>query len=326
MSFLTHLLLATILILLGYFSTSPSQSEDGILRKAGIILTVQNDNEETEYLDPADLPSENESANAIEPSNPASQPPPALSAELKQPDRPELPGFDSSPDVSLDANQMTEVPSDSNSHAHYELSEEDLKLIKSEQRMLKARAPKGDPTKISVFGSGGMTGRSFVFVIDRSSSMGNQGLGVIAAARIELAAAISQLEKHHSFQIIGYHQRTNAMQSRNLLLASDKNKNAVSDHLGTMAAYGSTNHESGMIAALAFKPDVIMLMTDGGFPLLNGGQLKMIKQLAPNGCEIHCIQFGSGPQQISQNFMTRMADQNEGTFRYIDITKWKKQN
>jgi len=327
MSFLTHLFLVTILILLGYFSSNPSQSDDGILRRVGIVLTVQNDNEETEYLDETDLPSESSDAQALEQqTEPSSTPPPALAAESKQPDRPELPGFESSPDATMDATQMAEVPSTSTSASHYELSAEDLKLIESEQRLLKARAPKGDPVKISVFGSGGMTGRSFVFVIDRSHSMGSQGLGVIAAARKELTGAINQLEPHHMFQIVGYHEHTHTMSSRNLLLATKKNKLAVPDHIGSMSAFGATNHENGMIAALAFKPDVIVLMTDGGFPVLGSGDLKMIKKLAPKGCEIHCIQFGIGPLQITQNFMTRMAEQNEGTFRYIDVTKWDKQN
>jgi Ca-activated chloride channel family protein len=221
---------------------------------------------------------------------------------------------------------MAEVPANSDSFKDHKLSEEDLKLIESEQRLLKARAPKGNPAVISVFGSGGMTGRSFVFVIDRSHSMGNQGLGVIAAARKELSAAINQLESNHLFQIVGYHESTHTMQSRRLLAANKENKLAVPHHIGNMSAFGATSHENGMIAALAFKPDVIMLMTDGGFPLLNETQLKTIHRLAPDGCEIHCVQFGIGPLQKSQNFMTRMAEQNEGTFRYIDVTKWKKQN
>ena len=82
---------------------------------------------------------------------------------------------------------MTQVPNNANSNSQYQLSEQDLKLIKSDQRLLKSRAPAGDPTTISVFGSGSMTGRSFVFVIDRSYSMGNQGLGVIDQAVERLA-------------------------------------------------------------------------------------------------------------------------------------------
>jgi Ca-activated chloride channel family protein len=221
---------------------------------------------------------------------------------------------------------MAEVPNTANSNSHYQLSEEDLKLIKSEQRLIQARAPAGDPTTISVFGSGGMTGRSFVFVIDRSYSMGSQGLGVIDAAKKQLSAAINQLEPHHTFQIVGYHETTHTMLRRQLLPANDANKKQVPGHISSMSAFGATDHENGLIAAVAFKPDVIVLMTDAGHPELNSGQLKMIKQLAPRGCQIHCIQFGIGSLQKTTNFMTKMAEQNDGSFRYIDVTQWKKNN
>lgn len=325
MSFLTHAFLVVFLVLLGYFSASPSSTQ-GVIRRVGVVLAVDSETEETEYLDESDFPAESEEISEFEPMDPAANPPPALAAEIDALDRPDLPGVESLQNSDLDANRMTEVPADSNSNSHYQLSAEDLKLIESDQRMLKARAPAGDPATISVFGSGSMTGRSFVFVIDRSFSMGNQGLGVIHEAKKQLSSAIRQLEPHHQFQIVGYHETTHSMLRRQLLPASEANKQAVAGHIGSMAAFGSTNHENGLIAAAAFKPDVIVLITDGGHPELNGGQLKSIKQLAPRGCQIHCIQFGMGPLQKPTNFMTRMAAQNDGSFRYIDVSIWKRNN
>jgi hypothetical protein len=324
MSFLTHVFLVFFLILLGYCYSSPG-SGDGELRRAGIVLSVQTDDRETKYLDETDLAQETESDAEIEQSNPAAVPPPAISSQFEAPDRPELPGFESLTDTDIDANQMAVVPN-ANSASEYELSESDLKLIKSEQRLLRLRAPKGDPATISVFGSGGMTGRSFVFVIDRSHSMGSQGLGVIMAARKELSAAINQLQPHHHFQIVGYHERTVTMSNRQLLPATPENQAAVPGHIANLSAFGSTNHENGLIAAAAFKPDVIVLLTDGGYPELNAGQLSMIKRIVPKGCQIHCVQFGIGSLQKKLNFMTRLADQNDGTFRYIDVSEWKKDN
>jgi hypothetical protein len=325
MSLLTHLFLVLFLILLGYFYSVPSNTQ-GTLRRVGVVLAVPSENQDAEYLEEADIPQELTDSAEIEKSNPASNPPPALAAELETPDRPELPGVESLRDSDLDANRMTKVPSDANSNSHYQLSEQDLKLIESDQRLLRSRAPAGDPTTISVFGSGGMTGRSFVFVIDRSYSMGNQGLGVIDEAKKQLTAAINQLEPHHTFQIVGYHETTHTMMKRQLLPANDANKQAVPGHISSMSAFGSTNHENGLIAAVAFKPDVIVFMTDGGYPELNNGKLRMIKQLAPRGCEIHCIQFGIGSLQKTTSFMTQLAKQNDGSFRYIDVTKWNKNN
>jgi hypothetical protein len=322
MSFLMHFLLVILMIVLGYFFRAPSQTGEGILRRVGVVLSVESESQETEYLDETDADQASADAQPVEQAPPLSSAPPALATEMETPDRPDLPGVASLKDSNLDASEMAEVPNNANSKSQYELSADDLKLIQAEQRLLRARAPKGDPTTISIFGSGGMTGRSFVFVIDRSHSMGSQGLGVIDAARTELSTAINQLEAHHTFQIVGYHERTNTMLRRQLLPASEENKKAVPGYIGSMAAFGATDHENGMVAALAFKPDVIVLLTDGGFPVLNSGQLKMIKQMAPNRCEIHCVQFGIGSLQKATNFMTRLAEENDGSFRYIDVTKW----
>ncbi len=65
-----------------------------------------------------------------------------------------------------------------------------------------------------------------------------------------------------------------------------------------------------------------MFMTDGGFPELNRGQLDLIRKMAGGHTQIHCIQFGTGPLQDTGNFMTRLARENDGTFRYLDVTKW----
>ena len=78
-------------------------------------------------------------------------------------------------------------------------------MIADDQRRIKAQQPVGNPASISVFGSGQLNGRRFVFVIDRSQSMGAGGLGVLDRARTELANAINQLESNHSFQIVAYH-------------------------------------------------------------------------------------------------------------------------
>ena len=321
MSFLVHGFLVIFLILWGYCFSNPG-SGDGQLRRGSIVLSVQTDDQENNYLDETDLMLESEEDSQLEQTNPVATPPPALFPQFETTDQPELPGFESLQDNDIDANQMA-VLSGINSASEYELSESDLKLIESDQRLLRSRAPQGEPATISVFGSGRMTGRSFVFVIDRSHSMGSQGLGVIMAAREELSAAINQLEPHHYFQIVGYHENTVTMSNRQLLPASPSNKLMVPGHIANLSAFGATNHENGLIAAAAFKPDVIVFLTDGGYPELNSGQLAMIHRIVPRNCQIHCVQFGVGSQQKKINFMTRLADQNDGTFRYIDVTEWK---
>jgi len=318
LSLLTHMFLVLFLVLLG-FSASRTGPE-GELRHAGIVLTSAKDNQEVEYLSESDLAQESESESETEPTDPATLPPPALAAPKETPDRPDLPGF---APTQFDANDMANVPTESNNKSQYELSEEDLKLIRADQRLVKSRKPVGNPATLNVFGSGNLTGRSFVFVLDRSKSMGGGGLGVIDAARSELGAAINQLEPHHQFQIVGYHERTVTIANRQLLLATDNNKKLVPTFIRNLVAFGATNHENGLVSAIAFKPDVIVLLTDGGYPELNETQLKIMKRMAGPKCSIHCIQFGIGALQTQTNFMTKLAGQNQGSFNYIDVMKWK---
>ena len=199
-------------------------------------------------------------------------------------------------------------------------------MIAKEQRELKALQPKGPPASISVFGSGELKGQRFVFVIDRSQSMGSQGLGVLKRAVKELSTAINQLEDYHQFQIVAYNDRTITMSRREMLPASEFNKKQAPEFINGLIAFGGTSHDYGLYAALAFHPDVVVLMTDAGFPELNGGQLNEMKIMSRGKVQIHTIQFGSGPFQVDDNFMKQLALQSQGSFRYIDVNQWYKKS
>ena len=73
--------------------------------------------------------------------------------------------------------------------------------------------------------------------------------------------------------------------------------------------------------ALSLNPDVVVLLTDGGAPELNESQMARLKRSAA-GAQIHCVQFGTGPLQQTSNFMKKLAAENLGTYRYIDVTEW----
>ena len=324
LSFLTHFFLVSLLLLWGF--SSPSSGPQGELRRAGIVLSSANAEKETEYFNETDLAEDSQQDSDSETSEASVSPPPAPPA-LSNPVSealPELPGLEAVEPNQFDASQMAETPNQSDTSTQYQLSEEDLKLIAADQRLLQSRKPVGEPATLSVFGAGGLSGRSFVFVIDRSQSMGAQGLGVIQAARSELTAAINQLEPHHKFQIVGYHERTVTVSKRQMLPATAENKKLVPEFIRNLAAFGGTNHENGLIAALVFKPDVIVLMTDGGYPELNDWKIKELQRMSKRGAPIHCIQFGVGSLQKQINFMTKLSTQTSGSFRYIDVSQWRK--
>jgi len=324
LSLLVHVLLVSFLVFLGNRARKSLSTEPD--RRGSIVLATAPEDQPDRYLDQQDSLANDsqELTDAPPPVTATNTPPPQLNVKERKNPITDLTGPPPIDTPNLDATSMTQSDSTTASNNSFELSAEDLKFIEEEQHNLRNRAPKGEPASVSVFGSGQMTGRSFVFLIDRSKSMGSGGLGVLSAARTELAQAIAQLEPHHSFQVVGYHDRIVTLSTRQMLDATDANKKMVPGFIERLAAFGSTNHERALSAALAFEPDVLVLMTDGGYPELNDGQLNILSRLSRRDTTIHCIQFGSGPLQIRTNFMTKLATQNQGNFRYVDTNQWSK--
>lgn len=183
--------------------------------------------------------------------------------------------------------------------------------------------PTGPVADVSLFGSAPATGRTFVFAIDRSNSMGGEGLGALSLAEQEFHVALRALEPIHKFQIVAYHHKRVFFGDRQLLPATEANKQRVSQFMRGLAAFGGTDHLMALTAALSFDPDVIFLLTDGGDPRLTGAHLSQVRRRA-GGTTIHCIQFGFGPLQDDDPFMERLARENGGGYQYVDVNAWRR--
>jgi len=202
-----------------------------------------------------------------------------------------------------------------------EMTDRERQMLEAERAALAAAGPKGPPTTLSVFGSGPLVGRKFIFLIDRSQSMGGSGLGVLPHAATELSSAIATLEEHHEFQVIAYHHQTVMIAQRALLPATPANKERVADFVLELASFGGTEHENAILYALTFRPDVIVVMTDGGDPPLGPSQLARIHQAA-DSIQIHCVQFGDRPRPAGDNFLEQLASENQGSYRYVNVNDW----
>jgi hypothetical protein len=288
-------------------------------RRVEIVLAPVDDRQE--YLQKPDFESAADSGDPNpDPAEwlPASESPPLDTSQLLAESAPidiPLPGFDSS--------EMARPQAVAGAAKVSQLTPEQMQMLAAEQAAFEARRPKGPPTTLNVFGSGDLTGRKFVFVIDRSRSMGSQGLNVLTAAADELSKAVASLQSFHQFQIVAYHHQTLTISRRALLNATDDAKREVAGFIHNLAAFGGTEHETALTAALAMDPDIVVLLTDGGLPELNEAQLRRINRAA-KGVQIHCIQFGQGPRQQLSGFMQTLAAQNSGTYRYIDVSQWNK--
>jgi len=199
-------------------------------------------------------------------------------------------------------------------------------IFAEEAARKQALAARGPSTSLGLFGSGRASGRSFVFLIDRSKSMGGAGLGAMAAAENELVRAVQQLKPNHKFQIIAYHHQCVFLHKKRILLpATEENKKSIHEYLSGLAAFGATEHMTGLMTALRLAPDVIFLLTDGGDPHLSAVELARIATLADGKTAIHCIQFGSGPRQGEASFLERLAAYCDGGYGYVDMSQGRRE-
>jgi len=317
-SFLLHVTLLVLAALLIRMKT-PSGLGGEPLRRTEVVLATVDSTQKTEYL------TEKTVSDANSNSSPAfeSAAMPELPVELTQP-QPE-----SSPSTPVDVRQfdagsMVRSATGANSNLEALLSASDLEAIAKEQRELAGRGNPPAATTTSIFGSGALTGTRFVFLLDRSRSMGADGLGVLPRARAELMSALQSLDESHKFQVVAYHQNTVMVDRRDMLVATPENARLAGDFLDHLAAFGATQHESGLYSSIALQPDVIVMLSDGGFPTLNDGQIGAILKVMRKGTTIHCVQFGTSDLAPTNAFMERLAFQTGGTFRYVDVKNWIK--
>ena len=185
-------------------------------------------------------------------------------------------------------------------------------------------APKeGGKARTSLFGLVG-EGYKFVFLIDRSGSMGEEGRNSLRAVKTELIESLKNLDSVHQFQLIFYNQRPVLMNPAGrpgrLAFGTDENKRRAARFLNSIKADGGTNHEAALKMAVRMQPDVVFLMTDADDPIIEPAQLAKIRHIAA-GIVINAIEFGSGPKPAGPSFLADLARQNGGGYVYIDVSK-----
>jgi hypothetical protein len=183
--------------------------------------------------------------------------------------------------------------------------------------------PGGGKARTTVFGVPG-EGYKFVYVFDRSGSMGGSGRNALVAAKAELLASLVNLQPTHQFQIIFYNENPTVFNPSgrpgHLAFATEQNKERARRFLGTIVADDGTDHMKALERAIAMRPDVIFLLTDADEPKLGPGDLAKIQRMA-GGISINTIEFGYGPASGEDNFLVQLARQNGGRHGYVDISQ-----
>jgi hypothetical protein len=184
-------------------------------------------------------------------------------------------------------------------------------------------SPTAGRGRTSVYGLHG-EGFKFVYIFDRSGSMGGTGNRALNAAKAELLRSLAELGDTHQFQIIFYNEQPIIMQlaqSSSLMLATKQNKDEARRFVNSISADGATAHEPAILLGLRLSPDVIFFLTDADQPELSPGQLDRIKKLNNGRAVINTIEFGLGPKVRKHNFLDALAEQNGGRSAYLDISR-----
>ena len=174
-----------------------------------------------------------------------------------------------------------------------------------------------------VFGVSGR-GSRFVYVFDRSASMAGYEGRPLASAKRELVASLQSLGKVHQFQIIFYNEHPHLMKSRGedaaqMFFGDEQGKRLAEEFVRGVVADGGTGHLAALQMALQMNPDVVFFLTDADEPKLSASELQQISRWN-KGTTINAIEFGSGPSAGQDNFLRRIAEQNDGQYRYVDVT------
>ncbi|MCS6852879.1 MAG: hypothetical protein NZ700_17100 [Gemmataceae bacterium] len=175
--------------------------------------------------------------------------------------------------------------------------------------------------------SGGLTtffdvpaqGRSVVYVIDRSASMGQHGR--LSAARRELRRSLEQLPETALFQILVYNRHVEPLRINgraSLWLASPSHKECAFAFLDVLVPEGGTEHLPALRAALALHADVIYYLTDADD--LRPEDVRLITALNRGRSAIHAIELTARHRCHEDMPLRRLARENRGTYLGVDLT------
>lgn len=188
------------------------------------------------------------------------------------------------------------------------------------------KAAGGGTGASSLFGIEGV-GNRIVYVIDRSDSMNGNGGRPWQAAKTELIASLSRLDRSQFFQLILYNDQPSPYRGTpsagaavQWLQAEKSALDRAQSYLETANAFGGTNHLDALQMALRMRPDVIYFLTDGRVPSLSQRELSDIARIAQTaGTTIHAIEFGNEASPDPTSFVPTLASANRGKYRYFDV-------
>jgi hypothetical protein len=169
------------------------------------------------------------------------------------------------------------------------------------------------PGAVTVFFGVPAVGKSVVFVLDRSASMGLDGR--LDRARRELAASLRRLPPTARFQVIAYNRTAEAiLGGPQLLSAASDTIESVISMINSLPAEGTSEHAKALTKALSLQPDVIYFLTDEDD--LEMRDVLAVTRINHGRACIHALCVV--PPAGSETPMQRLARENRGQFKIIE--------
>lgn len=166
-------------------------------------------------------------------------------------------------------------------------------------------------------------GRSFVYVIDTSSSM-SQGRR-LDLAKSQLKGSLRLLKPNQKFQVLFYNESATPIRLRRrpeeeLYAATTVQVQLAEAAIDMETANLGTNHMPAIQRALMLRPDVIYFLTDGEQPGLSTDELRSIKRDNRSKAQIHVIEFAAGARESRHvSWLQQLAYQSGGEYRYVPV-------
>jgi von Willebrand factor type A domain len=165
------------------------------------------------------------------------------------------------------------------------------------------------------FGIGGY-GQSFVYVVDCSGSMNENGK--FERARYELLQSIEQLNKDQSYFVIFYNHEAHPMQGNRLVLATPARISETTRWINYAEAQGGTNPLPSLLYALSMHPDAIYFLSDGQFDPNTIPEVRLRNRpnnrLKTRQIPIHTIAFFD---RYAAGLMRTIARNSGGEFKFV---------
>jgi von Willebrand factor type A domain len=179
------------------------------------------------------------------------------------------------------------------------------------------RTGEGSPGKKATefFGIDGY-GQSFVYVVDCSGSMNNNGK--FERARYELLQSIEQLNKDQSYFVIFYNHEAHPMEGGKLVMATPAHIGETTQWVNFAEAGGGTEPLPALLYALSLHPDAIYFLSDGQFDPNTIQEMRLRNR--PNNrlkirqIPIHTIAFYD---RFAAGLMKAIARNSGGEFKFV---------